>query len=159
MDIYLWLSYRFIDMYPHSDRIRSAQGQLDDLIQQGVAQITKLIQDTSAKSGVANESKSSSSWSQINTTIKWFLEFVIIFFILGIVTDKDEDICHEYKRDKERFADYLIRKGVLSRKMLENLKNELLDTESNSLEYSSDQKSASSKTNRAPSSKRTKKKK
>lgn len=57
MDIYLWLSYRFIDMYPHSDRIRSAQGQLDDLIQQGVAQITKLIQDTSAKSEILNESK------------------------------------------------------------------------------------------------------
>lgn len=43
MDIYLWLSYRFVDIYPHGDRIRAAQAQLDDLIQQGVAQITKLI--------------------------------------------------------------------------------------------------------------------
>lgn len=48
MDIYLWLSYRFIDMFPHADKIRSAQTQLDDLIQQGVAQITKLIKESAA---------------------------------------------------------------------------------------------------------------
>lgn len=46
MDIYLWLSYRFIDMFPHCEQIRAAQIQLDDLIQQGVAQITKLIKET-----------------------------------------------------------------------------------------------------------------
>lgn len=49
MDIYLWLRYRFIDMYPHYEKIRSAQGQLDDLIKEGVAQITKLIQETASK--------------------------------------------------------------------------------------------------------------
>lgn len=46
MDIYLWLSYRFIDIYPHGVEIRSAQIQLDDLIQKGVAEITKLIKDS-----------------------------------------------------------------------------------------------------------------
>lgn len=50
MDIYLWLSYRFIDMYPHGDQIRAAQTQLDDLIQQGVAQITKLIKESNDNS-------------------------------------------------------------------------------------------------------------
>lgn len=33
MDIYLWMSYRFTDMYPHRDRIRTSQSQLDGLIQ------------------------------------------------------------------------------------------------------------------------------
>lgn len=33
LDIYLWLSYRFNEMYPDRDRIRSIQSQLDDLIQ------------------------------------------------------------------------------------------------------------------------------
>lgn len=50
MDIYLWLSYRFIDMYPHGDQIRAAQTQLDDLIQQGVAHITKLIKESNDNS-------------------------------------------------------------------------------------------------------------
>lgn len=45
MDIYLWLSYRFVDMFPHSEQIRDAQTQLDDLIQEGIANITKLIKD------------------------------------------------------------------------------------------------------------------
>lgn len=45
MDIYLWLSYRFVDMFPHSKEIREAQGQLDDLIQKGIANITRLIED------------------------------------------------------------------------------------------------------------------
>lgn len=45
MDIYLWLSYRFVDMFPQGEQIRSAQAQLDKLIQEGVAQITKLIKD------------------------------------------------------------------------------------------------------------------
>lgn len=46
----------------------------------------------------------------------------------------------EYKRNnenKERFADYLIRKGVLSPKMLQELKNELLKKESNSWQINS----------------------
>lgn len=46
MDIYLWLSYRFVDIFPHSDRIRAAQLQLDDLIQKGIEQITKLIKES-----------------------------------------------------------------------------------------------------------------
>lgn len=50
MDIYLWLSYRFVDIFPHGDRIRAAQVQLDDLIQQGVAQITKLIKESTTSS-------------------------------------------------------------------------------------------------------------
>lgn len=45
MDIYLWLSYRFVEMFPQGEQIRSAQAQLDKLIQEGVAQITKLIKD------------------------------------------------------------------------------------------------------------------
>lgn len=48
MDIYLWLSYRFVDIFPHGDKIRSAQAQLDDLIQEGVAQITRLVKESSA---------------------------------------------------------------------------------------------------------------
>lgn len=50
MDLYLWLSYRFIDMYPHSDQVRSAQVQLDDLIQQGVTQIANLIKESTKSS-------------------------------------------------------------------------------------------------------------
>lgn len=68
------------------------------------------------------------------------------------------DVCdEEYKRDKERFADYLIRKGVLSPKMLQELKKELLNSESNSLENYSEH-NRSDDNHRSPSSKRRTKK-
>lgn len=43
LDVYLWLSYRFTEMFPHADQIRSAQIGLDELIQEGVLHITRLL--------------------------------------------------------------------------------------------------------------------
>lgn len=65
MDIYLWLSYRFIDMFPHGDRIRAAQTQLDDLIQQGVAQITRLIKESNDNIPEQSNSKKKKNHSKI----------------------------------------------------------------------------------------------
>uniref|UniRef100_A0A8B9VRR2 ATP-dependent RNA helicase SUPV3L1, mitochondrial n=1 Tax=Anas zonorhyncha TaxID=75864 RepID=A0A8B9VRR2_9AVES len=42
-DLYLWLSYRFMDMFPDAALVRSIQKKLDDIIQIGVCNITKLI--------------------------------------------------------------------------------------------------------------------
>lgn len=46
MNIYLWLSCRFVDIFPHGDQVRRAQKVVDDLIQEGVANITKLKKNT-----------------------------------------------------------------------------------------------------------------
>jgi len=43
-DLYLWLSYRFPDMFPDSDLVRDTQKQLDEIIYDGVCCITKLLQ-------------------------------------------------------------------------------------------------------------------
>ncbi|XP_063817646.1 ATP-dependent RNA helicase SUPV3L1, mitochondrial [Pseudophryne corroboree] len=43
LDLYLWLSYRFMDMFPDADLVRSIQRELDSIIQRGVYSITKLI--------------------------------------------------------------------------------------------------------------------
>lgn len=42
-ELYLWLSYRFVDMFPEPDAIRQLQKELDDIIFTGVSQIVKLI--------------------------------------------------------------------------------------------------------------------
>uniref|UniRef100_A0A803V7U5 ATP-dependent RNA helicase SUPV3L1, mitochondrial n=1 Tax=Ficedula albicollis TaxID=59894 RepID=A0A803V7U5_FICAL len=42
-DLYLWLSYRFVDMFPDAVLVRDIQKKLDDIIQIGVCNITKLI--------------------------------------------------------------------------------------------------------------------
>uniref|UniRef100_A0A3P9K4L4 ATP-dependent RNA helicase SUPV3L1, mitochondrial n=1 Tax=Oryzias latipes TaxID=8090 RepID=A0A3P9K4L4_ORYLA len=46
LDLYLWLSYRFMDMFPDTASIREIQQELDDIIQQGVRNITRLIRAT-----------------------------------------------------------------------------------------------------------------
>ncbi|KAG7236004.1 hypothetical protein INR49_001402 [Caranx melampygus] len=46
LDLYLWLSYRFMDMFPDTAAVREIQRELDDIIQQGVLNITRLIRAT-----------------------------------------------------------------------------------------------------------------
>ncbi|XP_037553410.1 ATP-dependent RNA helicase SUPV3L1, mitochondrial [Nematolebias whitei] len=49
LDLYLWLSYRFMDMFPDTASIRQIQHELDDIIQQGVQNITRLIRTSDPK--------------------------------------------------------------------------------------------------------------
>uniref|UniRef100_A0A671L0F4 ATP-dependent RNA helicase SUPV3L1, mitochondrial n=1 Tax=Sinocyclocheilus anshuiensis TaxID=1608454 RepID=A0A671L0F4_9TELE len=46
LDLYLWLSYRFMDMFPDANLIRDIQKELDGIIQVGVRNITWLIRAT-----------------------------------------------------------------------------------------------------------------
>ncbi|TKS70012.1 ATP-dependent RNA helicase SUPV3L1, mitochondrial [Collichthys lucidus] len=46
LDLYLWLSYRFMDMFPDTALVREIQKELDDIIQEGVRNITRLIRAT-----------------------------------------------------------------------------------------------------------------
>lgn len=43
LDLYLWLSYRFPDLFPDMEPIRKIQHELDEIIQQGVFNITHLL--------------------------------------------------------------------------------------------------------------------
>ncbi|XP_062832321.1 ATP-dependent RNA helicase SUPV3L1, mitochondrial isoform X2 [Anolis carolinensis] len=51
LDLYLWLSYRFMDMFPDAALVRDIQKELDDIIQIGVLNITRLIRASQATSG------------------------------------------------------------------------------------------------------------
>ncbi|XP_029354935.1 ATP-dependent RNA helicase SUPV3L1, mitochondrial [Echeneis naucrates] len=46
LDLYLWLSYRFMDMFPDTASVREIQRKLDNIIQEGVRNITCLIRAT-----------------------------------------------------------------------------------------------------------------
>lgn len=54
MDLYLWLSYRFMDLFPDAASVRTAQKELDEIIQQGVFQITRLLKNTEASQSAAD---------------------------------------------------------------------------------------------------------
>ncbi|KAK3573408.1 hypothetical protein QTP86_024701 [Hemibagrus guttatus] len=62
LDLYLWLSYRFMDMFPDASLVREIQQELDNNIQVGVRNITRLIRATEVQgtsAGSTAESKAS----------------------------------------------------------------------------------------------------
>ncbi|KAL4710306.1 hypothetical protein ACJJTC_011122 [Scirpophaga incertulas] len=46
LELYLWLSYRFPDMFPDVRQIREMEIELDAIIQQGIFQITRLLRNS-----------------------------------------------------------------------------------------------------------------
>lgn len=43
LDLYLWLSYRFVDLFPDSGMVRDIQKELDALIEAGIVRLTALL--------------------------------------------------------------------------------------------------------------------
>ncbi|XP_050439291.1 ATP-dependent RNA helicase SUV3 homolog, mitochondrial [Adelges cooleyi] len=50
LDLYLWFSYRFTDLFPEANLVRDMQAELDDIIEQGVVQITRLLKNSESSS-------------------------------------------------------------------------------------------------------------
>lgn len=69
-DLYLWLSYRFMDMFPDSSLVRNLQKELDIIIQDGVHNITKLIKLSESRKLLNLESSQSGNQSQLSGTLK-----------------------------------------------------------------------------------------
>ncbi|XP_026746413.1 ATP-dependent RNA helicase SUV3 homolog, mitochondrial isoform X2 [Trichoplusia ni] len=46
LELYLWLSYRFPDMFPDVKLVRDMETELDAIIQQGIFQITRLLRNS-----------------------------------------------------------------------------------------------------------------
>ncbi|XP_045639452.1 ATP-dependent RNA helicase SUPV3L1, mitochondrial [Ursus americanus] len=70
LDLYLWLSYRFIDMFPDASLIRDLQKELDGVIQDGVHNITKLIKISESHKLLNLESLSAENQSRLSGTSK-----------------------------------------------------------------------------------------
>uniref|UniRef100_A0A8D2AN81 ATP-dependent RNA helicase SUPV3L1, mitochondrial n=1 Tax=Sciurus vulgaris TaxID=55149 RepID=A0A8D2AN81_SCIVU len=70
LDLYLWLSYRFMDMFPDASLIRDLQKELDGIIQDGVHNITKLIKISETHKLLNLESSLAGSQSRLSGTLK-----------------------------------------------------------------------------------------
>ena len=95
LDLYLWLSYRFPDLFQDQEAVRTMQVELDRLIHEGVAQITKLL-----KAG------QTVSDSRFPPAIKKVL-------------DKKVDDQDDYSLTAE-----LIKSGVISKRVMQRLQSE-----------------------------------
>ncbi|XP_005185526.2 ATP-dependent RNA helicase SUV3 homolog, mitochondrial [Musca domestica] len=115
MDLYLWLSYRFTDLFPEAPAVRVAQAELDEIIQQGVFQITRLLKNTEASQSAADG----------DTT----------YNMKRIVQTKEPRIPNT---SRGRLTDRLIAQGLLTPGMLSELRKEW-DAQQQSLRYKDQQ--------------------
>lgn len=60
-DLYLWLSYRFPDMFPDVEIVRPVQQELDKVVENGVAELVKLLKNSessvSRRTGMLDEDR------------------------------------------------------------------------------------------------------
>uniref|UniRef100_A0A669QG10 ATP-dependent RNA helicase SUPV3L1, mitochondrial n=1 Tax=Phasianus colchicus TaxID=9054 RepID=A0A669QG10_PHACC len=99
-DLYLWLSYRFMDMFPDAALVRDIQKKLDDIIQIGVCNITKLI-----RASQSGERRGKSLRAYRSAT-------------------RQEDL---KSHGRGSLANRLLREGLLTQEMLRQLESEWQD--------------------------------
>uniref|UniRef100_A0A8B9CX09 ATP-dependent RNA helicase SUPV3L1, mitochondrial n=1 Tax=Anser brachyrhynchus TaxID=132585 RepID=A0A8B9CX09_9AVES len=107
-DLYLWLSYRFMDMFPDAALVRNIQKKLDDIIQIGVCNITKLIR--------ASQSSAASGAAEV-VSLKAYRS-----------STRQEDL---KSHGRGSLANRLLREGLLTQEMLRQLESEWQDQHRN----------------------------
>lgn len=107
LDLYLWLSYRFLDLFGEANLVRDMQKELDMVIQQGIVQLTKLLRnsETGYSSGVV--SAPDEDMFQINMAKQSYLS-----------EPKNSQI------GRGRLTERLLAQGLLTPSMLQELKQE-----------------------------------
>ncbi|XP_012343051.2 ATP-dependent RNA helicase SUV3 homolog, mitochondrial [Apis florea] len=96
LDVYLWLSYRISNLFPDGDSVRELQYELDKIIEKGIKKITRLFQQS--KTDAENKEEQLQSFENAE-----------------ILDDKYQ---------KETLSNTLISRGLLTPKMLEQLRIE-----------------------------------
>ena len=146
LDLYLWLSYRFQDMFPDVEHIRDMQKELDEVIQYGVRNIVKLLLATETQTSTGfpglpdDENLSAKSKSAKAMAQRRFDEGDLDEVSQPQTTDdvkKLVSVREEFLRSKNmqgsspsinvgsgRLTDQLIKKGVLTEEVLKKLQEE-----------------------------------
>lgn len=114
LDLYLWLSYRFMDLFPDANLVRDMQKELDDIIQQGVFQITKLLKNS--ETPISSNTPDEDTFTISQRKNKYY---------------REPRLSGTGKAGRGRLTERLLSQGLLTPAMLEELKKEW-DTKQNS---------------------------
>ena len=133
LDLYLWLSYRFTDLFPDSELVRDMQKELDLIILNGVINITKLLKasETNTSYSLADSADNevipksrAKEMKQFNATYDEDIEE------LQKLTDNKANVSDfVYTKDKSSkhglsLGKQLIKKGLLTDELLSRLQEE-----------------------------------
>lgn len=131
-DLYLWLSYRFIDMFPEGDLVRDLQRELDGLIEDGVTQIVRLLRNSDSRtSNTAAETEDTfimdqrkKSSSRRNRTLSMANAETIFQDAAAARKRKLPGQPRKKTTSQGSLTDRLLAQGLLSPKMLVELQRE-----------------------------------
>lgn len=158
-DLYLWLSYRFPDVFTCVDIVRQVQVELDTVIEEGVNSIVELLKNAeggpgSARSGFVDEDsleakrrqikKLKNSWTHEDANMSkrknkrdnfqtQFQEAVSSQdgseYSSERVEPETEHVPKGQKKKGGQLSEQLLQQGIVTTKMLKQLKIELADKE------------------------------
>lgn len=124
MDLYLWLSYRFTDLFKDAPLVRDMQKELDAIIQQGVVQITRLLRNSESGTGSGASAAPDEDEFVINSKKQSYLRGGGVNFLLCVLLFC---ICLGAKGGeigKGRLTERLLAQGILTPNMLQELRKE-----------------------------------
>ncbi|KAK2589289.1 hypothetical protein KPH14_007841 [Odynerus spinipes] len=114
MDLYLWLSYRFMDLFPDANMVRDVQQELDSYIQAGIQSLTQLLKNSAT--GMTSAEASIPEADQFDAQVRKH------HFYKGYNESK------KYKNNQPivrgKLTERLIAEGLLTPQMLQELHNE-----------------------------------
>uniref|UniRef100_A0A1B6D0T0 ATP-dependent RNA helicase SUV3 homolog, mitochondrial n=1 Tax=Clastoptera arizonana TaxID=38151 RepID=A0A1B6D0T0_9HEMI len=133
LDLYLWLSYRFADLFPDANLIRDMQNELDAVIYQGVFQLTSLLRnsETSTSSGTGEDIQEKFTMTQNKQSY--------------LRNDRGSESI-----GRGRLTERLISQGLLTPHMLQELRREWNQQNSSSPNYEEDPCSKKGRRKRKP---------
>lgn len=119
-----------MDMFPDVEHVRDMQRELDQIIQSGVINITKLVRnsETTVSSGVAEDGEDEFEMKRR----------VQLRMNVDNVSDSDEDDDRKSEVEKkkrvkpviksgQRLTEQLVKQGLLTKSMLRQIQQELVD--------------------------------
>ncbi|CAL1527295.1 unnamed protein product [Lymnaea stagnalis] len=124
LDLYLWLSYRFQDMFPDPDMVRELQTELDQIIQVGVKNIVQLVKNQQSGNLDLVDGEDDfviKTRNQRTRAIKKPLDFD-----LQQMREKKKEEMSAHQLEASKLSKKLVERGVVSREVLEKLKSEWL---------------------------------
>ncbi len=148
LDLYLWLSYRFDDLFPDSELVRDMQKELDVIILQGVINITKLLKasETITKNNVEelnrkiktnNNMAFSENYDEDLALLKNMSKTQTNHLKSKTISDNNWDRIGFQTNNKNNtkeeipLSEQLINKGLLTHELLKRLQKEWNDSKNN----------------------------
>ncbi|ESO09339.1 hypothetical protein HELRODRAFT_97508 [Helobdella robusta] len=119
LDLYLWLSYRFPNMFPDVEQVRDMQKELDQVIQAGIVNIVRLLEGT--ESSVADNEDEFEIASKINRRSSSKTNFPISTLLSE--QEQDSTINQLPQSLSSRFQNAKAEKSEFDKKLASALKN------------------------------------